>query len=77
MPRDYAHGGSVPFSLNNENPLSYWPRRVAWMLPWLGSRSAAVTREDDGRDTRISNWTLATGTLPGRPVAGTVQEVTS
>jgi hypothetical protein len=24
-----------------------------------------VTREDDGKDVRISNWTLATGTLPG------------
>ena len=57
------------------------------MLPWLGSRSAAVTREDDNRDTRTSNWTLATGTLPGRrdvpapaivaTVAGTVQEATS
>jgi hypothetical protein len=25
-----------------------------------------MTREDDGRETRISNWTLATGMLPGQ-----------
>jgi hypothetical protein len=29
-------------------------------------KEPAVTREDDGREARISNWTLATGTLPGR-----------
>jgi hypothetical protein len=29
-------------------------------------KEGPVTREDDNRDTRISNWTLATGTLPGR-----------
>jgi hypothetical protein len=35
MARDYAHGGIARFSSNNENPPSYWPRGVAWMLPWL------------------------------------------
>jgi hypothetical protein len=53
---------------------------VAWM------KEGAVTIEDD-RDTRTSNWTLATKTLPGRrdiqaptilaTLAGSAQETTS
>lgn len=37
MARDYAHGWIAPFCSNDENPPSYWPRGVAWMLPCLAA----------------------------------------
>ena len=87
MPRDYAHGGIVPFSLKQRKPAFVLASQNGVDVAAARSKEHVVTKEDDGRDTRPSNWTLATGTLPGRrdvpapaivaAVAGTVQEVTS
>ena len=75
MPRDYAHGGIVPF-FEQRQPAFVLARRVAWCC--RGSdQEAAVTRKMmvGHADQQLDP---GNGTLPGRrvcaPVAGTVQE---
>ena len=66
MARDYAHERIVQFSSGQRKRAFVLSARSGVDVAVAPMKEGAVTIEDDDRDTRTSNWTLATGTLPGR-----------
>ena len=66
MARDYAHEPIVRFSSEQRKHAFVLASQNGVDVAAARSKEHVVTKEDDGRDTRPSNWTLATGTLPGR-----------